>query len=62
MTTFADRVYELGGAPLGSAVPPGGKWFYVDGAHGSDAFDGLTPATAKSDGERGLCAVHHGHE
>ena len=46
MTTFADRVYELGGAPLGSAIPPGGKWFYVDGANGSDSNDGRSPEAA----------------
>lgn len=47
MTTFADRVYENGGAAVGNLlIPPGGKWYYVDGANGNDGNDGLTPATA----------------
>jgi hypothetical protein len=49
MTTFADKLYEMGGAPVGQTmIPPGGTWYYVDAANGSSSFDGLTPKTAKA--------------
>lgn len=48
MTTFGDRVYELGGSPVGQLlIPPGGTWYYVDAANGSASNDGRTPQTAK---------------
>jgi hypothetical protein len=50
MTTFNDQVFHMGGAPLGSIVPFGGKSksYFCDPLNGSDGFDGTTPATAKA--------------
>lgn len=49
MTTFADKVYEMGGMPVGQTlIPPGGTWYFVDAANGSSSFDGKTPKTAKA--------------
>jgi hypothetical protein len=47
VTTFADMVYQLGGAPVGAwLVPPGGTWYFVDGLNGSDSNDGSSPQKA----------------
>lgn len=49
MTTFDDRVYENGGAPVGEPIGPIlGNAFYVDGSNGSDSNDGKTPSAAKA--------------
>jgi hypothetical protein len=50
MTTFNDQVFQMGGAPIGMMVPFGGqsKSYFVDPQHGSNSFDGTTPATAKA--------------
>jgi hypothetical protein len=48
MTTFGDQVFEFGGAPVGNLlIPPGGIWYFVDGANGVDTNDGLAPTRAK---------------
>jgi len=50
MTTFGDRLFELGGVPVtgGNAQshPVFGKVWFVDGTNGSDSNDGLTPTRA----------------
>lgn len=43
MTTFADQVYQLGGSPVNTVVPPGAKAFYVHSGTGSSGNDGLSP-------------------
>lgn len=47
MTTFADLVFQLGGAPAGLNLPiaPGGTWYWVDPANGSTGNDGLAPVS-----------------
>ncbi len=48
MTTFPDRVFELGGVPVMAGVPysKDAKYYYVDAATGSDSNDGLSPDKA----------------
>lgn len=51
MTTFGDRIYELGGIPVGattSEVPTFGNIWYVDGTNGNDDYAGDTPSRAKA--------------
>lgn len=49
MTTFADRVYELGGSPVGEPIRPFlGRAFYADANNGSNSNDGFTPSSAKA--------------
>lgn len=50
MTTFADMLFQLGGAPVGAfpMIPPGGKWFFVDGVLGSDSNGGTWDAPLKT--------------
>lgn len=45
MTTFADRVYQLGGVPVGGPITQGHVYF-VKPASGSDASSGKNPAQA----------------
>jgi hypothetical protein len=45
MTTFADRVYQLGGVPVGGPVTQGHVYF-VKPASGSDTASGKSPAQA----------------
>lgn len=60
MTTFADRVYELGGAPAGNPLPPGGIWYYVKGT-GSDSNSGLTPDDALKTVTAGYAKLRDGY-
>lgn len=51
MTTFADRVYEMGGVPVGGAGnaqahPVFGNEYFVHGLLGSNSNDGNTPTVA----------------
>jgi hypothetical protein len=49
MTTFGDRVYELGGVPVGgSGVTGDGQVFYVDPTSGNDSNPGTQPSKAKA--------------
>ncbi len=51
MTTFGDRLYELGGVPVGvraNQYPSLGNVFFVDGTNGLDANDGKSPGNAKA--------------
>jgi hypothetical protein len=45
MTTFSDRVYQLGGVPVGGPVTQG-KVFFVRPSGGRDAASGKSPAQA----------------
>lgn len=44
MTTFADRLFEMGGVPVGMLTQ--GKVLHVKPSSGSDSNDGLSPDTA----------------
>lgn len=49
MTTFADGLFQYGGAPVGLAGPfprpaLGGRAWFVDGSNGSDGYTGKSPA------------------
>lgn len=60
MTTFADMVYQLGGMPVGMpGIPPGGTWYFVDAANGSDGNAGTTPSAARKTiaSALGLCTT-----
>jgi hypothetical protein len=50
MTTFGDKLYELGGVPVGSAIGTiglaGGNVYFVDVANGVAGNNARTPATA----------------
>jgi hypothetical protein len=65
MTTFNDQVFQMGGAPVAimAGIPfgPASKAFYVDPLNGSNDFDGMTPATAKSTVQAAfdLCTTLH---
>lgn len=52
MTTFADMVFQLGGAAVGdgfgSIALAGGKWYFCDPTHGSANADASSPETANS--------------
>ena len=59
MTTFGDRVYELGGTPVGigiGGIPILGKIWYVDGTNGSDNYPGFKPGEAKKTIQAALTA------
>jgi hypothetical protein len=58
MTTFQDMLFQLGGYPALPVLPiaPGGTWFWVDPANGSDSNDGLTP-TADNAGHGPMATV-----
>jgi hypothetical protein len=47
MTTFGDLVYQLGGVPVAQGLPLqiNTKYWFVDGANGSDGNDGESAAT-----------------
>ena len=51
MTTFGDRVYELGGSPVGAGsnggAPCVGKIWWVDGTNGLNSNSGRKPKQAK---------------
>ena len=48
MTTFGDKLYEMGGVPLSGLLlgKAGGKEYFLDPTNGSDSYDGKTPTTA----------------
>lgn len=50
MTTFADQVYQAGGQPVGTNIPPFlsryGQTFYVDPVNGADGNSGKSPQQA----------------
>ncbi|MBW2664420.1 MAG: hypothetical protein JRD93_21190 [Deltaproteobacteria bacterium] len=53
MTTYGDRIFEMGGVPVGGnsnsqSHPVFGVEYFVDTLSGSDSNDGLTPSTAKA--------------
>lgn len=59
MTTFGDRVYELGGTPVGigvGGIPILGTIWYVDGTNGSDNYPGFKPFEAKKTIQAALTA------
>jgi hypothetical protein len=43
MTTFADMLFQLGGSPVDSSVPPGASCFFVHSGRGSVSNAGTTP-------------------
>lgn len=62
MTTVSDRLYQLGGMPVDTSIPPRAACFFVHSGSGNASYDGLTPerALATIDAAIGKCTASRG--